>query len=913
LWQEALDVLSLVVKTSSSLVQPTTPHIPMVDLGFFHESLPGPTLQFSVDLASDSQDLRLAQEVNLQSSWRRPHGCQKITRDKLLGINNACGTVHGLFTSPSVIFTDEQMPPLIYTESEDEFENYEEEQEMELIKEEGNSLRESTEVLDSSQQESVYINTIGDTFNFLNQYSDEEESEEEERAIEGPFSSRGDQRYSSSPSSSQSSFYDEEEDIRDYTHHMRQPSQGSQRSEKHSRSTSPVLSQDYKSSPSHVQCLEESLEGTSSITDSLPIKLDTYADVLTTSDEYSSFGEGTPVKQHSIEKDFVIISIEEDDMGGDETTPIPVVEVKDVRSSETTPTDTAPPEIETTPCEMISSVTESTPLKRNEADQTNVTISDSDTTPTTDGSTNEEITLILGGATPTTATPIAAASFDFVNEKVLANDEQEMEEPITDDKELSLHTSSISSNDSIMNALPLATVISAVEETDNDDNNEVYDMTDHVIPDDREIINEHRMDIVITDGTRDELPLVLDDEDKDNNGDGDHGDSDGDHGDGDSDHGDGDGDRGDGDNDDADDEDDDNVLNAIDDDIQAPRVGLHRASHFICISDEEIMEVWSEHVDTLGRSKNLSIAVNTFYLFQRLFKVVCQQICTMTQEATNYIASTLYNISTHFLVTTELITSQLKLPAVYVDIELISRTSLLGPLIFFAMEIQNNLIHFESQKSSVLENLSQCKLSVIESYSSPPSSPISIYSPHQKSLTLCHSIHQIHFQLLLLVSSYIKLLNLLTNAISNSQDLMDISQQLNTIHHHILSTLDSNQSTGLMSAGVDRDTEVLIQEMKSEQAMRYLQDTVAKQQSQLAVQILHYMRSHFQDDQLFGNDSSDDIDILFFAYAHCIAEGKDGVVGITSLEHDLLETHGHLMTQNVSLLTLLEKQQLPDL
>ena len=39
-----------------------------------------------------------------------------------------------------------------------------------------------------------------------------------------------------------------------------------------------------------------------------------------------------------------------------------------------------------------------------------------------------------------------------------------------------------------------------------------------------------------------------------------------------------------------------------------------------------------------------------------------------------------------------------------------------------------------------------------------------------------------------------------------------------------------------------------------------------------------------------------------------------GVVGITSLEHNLLETHTHLMTQNVGLLSLLEKEQsLPNL
>ena len=55
-------------------------------------------------------------------------------------------------------------------------------------------------------------------------------------------------------------------------------------------------------------------------------------------------------------------------------------------------------------------------------------------------------------------------------------------------------------------------------------------------------------------------------------------------------------------------------------------------------------------------------------------------------------------------------------------------------------------------------------------------------------------------------------------------------------------------------------------------------------------------------------ESTDDIDVLMFAYAHTVAERQEGewvwllnitfivfvgVVGITSLEHNLLETHTH--------------------
>ena len=49
LWKEALDLLKLVVSNSASLVQPPTRGL-SVDLGHFTQTLPGPTLQFTMDL-----------------------------------------------------------------------------------------------------------------------------------------------------------------------------------------------------------------------------------------------------------------------------------------------------------------------------------------------------------------------------------------------------------------------------------------------------------------------------------------------------------------------------------------------------------------------------------------------------------------------------------------------------------------------------------------------------------------------------------------------------------------------------------------------------------------------------------------------------------------------------------------------
>lgn len=49
LWKEAVDLLKLAVSSSAALVQPTTRGLP-VDLGIFNQTLPGPTLQFKIDL-----------------------------------------------------------------------------------------------------------------------------------------------------------------------------------------------------------------------------------------------------------------------------------------------------------------------------------------------------------------------------------------------------------------------------------------------------------------------------------------------------------------------------------------------------------------------------------------------------------------------------------------------------------------------------------------------------------------------------------------------------------------------------------------------------------------------------------------------------------------------------------------------
>lgn len=79
-----------------------------MDLGLFNQTLPGPTLQFTMDLYHGSSDLELANSLPQHSSWKQPQASQRRTRERLMSVLNTCAPGVGLMSSPSVVFTDEQ-------------------------------------------------------------------------------------------------------------------------------------------------------------------------------------------------------------------------------------------------------------------------------------------------------------------------------------------------------------------------------------------------------------------------------------------------------------------------------------------------------------------------------------------------------------------------------------------------------------------------------------------------------------------------------------------------------------------------------------------------------------------------------------------------------------------------------------
>ena len=81
---------------------------PSTLIGLFNQTLPGPILQFSINLQRGSPDTNLADTSSISTAWQRPQACQWRIRERLVSVFNACMPVPVLTSSPSVIFTDEQ-------------------------------------------------------------------------------------------------------------------------------------------------------------------------------------------------------------------------------------------------------------------------------------------------------------------------------------------------------------------------------------------------------------------------------------------------------------------------------------------------------------------------------------------------------------------------------------------------------------------------------------------------------------------------------------------------------------------------------------------------------------------------------------------------------------------------------------
>ncbi|XP_065885600.1 protein furry homolog isoform X2 [Dysidea avara] len=352
------------------------------------------------------------------------------------------------------------------------------------------------------------------------------------------------------------------------------------------------------------------------------------------------------------------------------------------------------------------------------------------------------------------------------------------------------------------------------------------------------------------------------------------------------------------------------------------------SSKFINVSFDEIEEYWREHVSTTLRDKSGVVAVNTFFLFNKLFMVIRQSFINLTKETCNYLEKGFKHLISHYLNAVEVVANQFECPKVFIDAELFTLSNLLEQHVFHVMEIQSNIIQYMEKRKIVLECLTKYKAKMqrdsyewllmdtppveyqmSSEHSSPCASPLPVANDNQRyceeALQLCQALYQFHFQLLILLGNYVKLLSVVNNA-DTSDKAADISEELTMMQNNLESVIGTNPSP---SDQQQQQLTASVAVMTRSQAIRKLEELLSKKQALDCVLYLRSMRKRWKGD-VFGSSDEDDIDALFSIYSnYLVCHNERVLLCMTHRSHNLFEVHNHLLTLNVTLRSMLDIEE----
>ena len=199
------------------------------------------------------------------------------------------------------------------------------------------------------------------------------------------------------------------------------------------------------------------------------------------------------------------------------------------------------------------------------------------------------------------------------------------------------------------------------------------------------------------------------------------------------------------------------------------------------IADQnDIEEGWRAHVQKVNEEANNQSILVTFVSFGKLFDELKAKTCVITQdsvvqlskEKSAFSPDLVRNIMDQLQNLTDILSEDISYPHVWCDVES-SGTKLMERLKFTILEIQENLDNFSDRKDFALECLDAIKthqklVSLGEQMTD--------YNMDNEPLDLVKCLYKLHFQLLLLLESFSKLLRLIS--ISNQDLATDKSREL---------------------------------------------------------------------------------------------------------------------------------------
>ena len=193
-----------------------------------------------------------------------------------------------------------------------------------------------------------------------------------------------------------------------------------------------------------------------------------------------------------------------------------------------------------------------------------------------------------------------------------------------------------------------------------------------------------------------------------------------------------------------------------------------------CLDHDDIEEDWRNHVQNVTNDPTNETILSTFVAFGKLFNELKDKVCVLTQDASveltkensTWNQDLINTAADHLQTLTDILSEDFQYPHVWCNFELVGGRSLLERIKFNILEIQENFENFLDKKEMTFECLDGIKahqklVSLGEHIGDYPT------GMDIDQVDLCRYLYKLHFQLLMFLESFSKLLRLISQSHSD--------------------------------------------------------------------------------------------------------------------------------------------------
>merc|ERR1712012_1463599 len=211
------------------------------------------------------------------------------------------------------------------------------------------------------------------------------------------------------------------------------------------------------------------------------------------------------------------------------------------------------------------------------------------------------------------------------------------------------------------------------------------------------------------------------------------------------------------------------------------------------LEGNDVEESWRAHVQTLMTASSQDNLLHTFALFGRLFRDLRGKTVGLTEDSCAFLvrdgssfSHQLRGAVAQFETLLGVLGGVPECPHVWCDFTLLCNPHLTERIKFNVLEIQENFDNYVDKKDTTLSCLEALKAHV--KLLSMGDSVDSSTNLEADQVELCRFLYKLHFQQLLLLESYTKLLQLLSGA-AGSSGVVDLSEQVAAVRANLITAL----------------------------------------------------------------------------------------------------------------------------